>query len=359
MLKSLNSWVLFRCPSRSTFNEQMQQCVNKWAVSDIFPLDTDPQFRRVANFIMATPAPNSYNEEMHPRQFSLPSSVTKLMESISIQKREQSYDNQKSSLKIDSSNRIDEISSKKEGSGVLWSNSYPIMRLSDTPVLERKKYTDGKSNGRNTFKSLPVNENELKYKKVCYYTNWSQYRPGLGKFSPENIDPFLCTHIVYAFAYINNKTLLLTKVEENDEDLYRRVNKLKTRNPNLKTLLGVGGWNMKSDAFSAVVRIRYISILSYIRKHDFDGLETDWEFPGIRGGNSDDKYYFTAFLRVSKYSKEAIFLILNDNNVFKEFKEAALAQSLVTGKSRLLLAAAVAAGREIVANAYEIEKISK
>merc|ERR1719412_621090 len=32
------------------------------------------------------------------------------------------------------------------------------------------------------------------YKVVCYYTNWSQYRPKKGKFLPEDIDPFLCTH---------------------------------------------------------------------------------------------------------------------------------------------------------------------
>ena len=36
-----------------------------------------------------------------------------------------------------------------------------------------------------------------------------------------------------------------------------------------------------------------------------------------------------------------------------------MAQAIVTGKPRLLLAAAVAANQEIVVNGYEIEKISK
>jgi len=46
---------------------------------------------------------------------------------------------------------------------------------------------------------------------------------GPAKFQPEHIDPFLCTHIVYAFAYINNRTLSITKIEPNDEGLYEII----------------------------------------------------------------------------------------------------------------------------------------
>ncbi|XP_008943281.1 PREDICTED: acidic mammalian chitinase-like, partial [Merops nubicus] len=42
------------------------------------------------------------------------------------------------------------------------------------------------------------------YVLSCYFTNWAQYRPGLGKYTPENIDPCLCTHLLYAFAGMSN-----------------------------------------------------------------------------------------------------------------------------------------------------------
>ena len=43
------------------------------------------------------------------------------------------------------------------------------------------------------------------YVRVCYNTSWAQYRPGAGRFLPENVDPFLCTHVVFAFAVINDQ----------------------------------------------------------------------------------------------------------------------------------------------------------
>jgi chitinase len=45
------------------------------------------------------------------------------------------------------------------------------------------------------------------YKRVCYYTNWAQYRPKEGKYLPEDVDANLCTHIVYAFAKLKGNRL--------------------------------------------------------------------------------------------------------------------------------------------------------
>ena len=83
----------------------------------------------------------------------------------------------------------------------------------------------------------------------CYYTNWSQYRDGVGKFLPEDIDPTLCTHLTFSFAKvvavnesIDNNEWTLEPYEWNDldtewsEGLYTRLNNLKKSNPILKVI---------------------------------------------------------------------------------------------------------------------------
>lgn len=44
---------------------------------------------------------------------------------------------------------------------------------------------------------------ETGYKIVCFYSNWAQYRNDPAKYFPEDIDPNLCTHVIFAFAKID------------------------------------------------------------------------------------------------------------------------------------------------------------
>ena len=127
------------------------------------------------------------------------------------------------------------------------------------------------------------------YINVCYYTSWAQYRNDPYKFTAENIDANLCTHINYGFGFVNNHGTNVRTYEWNDEDMYKRVMAKRRENPSLKVYLSVGGWThgtgpFKLAAASESSRATFArNSLHFIKHHDFDGIDIDWEYPGYEG----------------------------------------------------------------------------
>ncbi|XP_038676392.1 acidic mammalian chitinase-like [Scyliorhinus canicula] len=176
------------------------------------------------------------------------------------------------------------------------------------------------------------------YRLVCYFTNWAQYRPGQGKYMPENVDPCLCTHLIYSFAGMKDNQITTTEV--NDVTLYHSFNSLKNKNGNLKTLLSIGGSKFGGQKFSAMAstsktrQIFITSVISFLRGYGFDGLDIDWEYPGTVG-----RKYFTVLA--------------------KEMLAAFEAEAKSSGQSRLLISAAVSAAPGYINMRYEVAQLGK
>lgn len=96
---------------------------------------------------------------------------------------------------------------------------------------------------------------------VCYVGTWAVYRANRGSFSIENIDPTLCTHLIYSFAGLNithDAIRSLDPWQDLTEDYgkggFNRIVQLKARYPHLKVTLAIGGWNEGSSNYSMLVR---------------------------------------------------------------------------------------------------------
>ena len=120
---------------------------------------------------------------------------------------------------------------------------------------------------------------------------------------------------------------------------YERFNNLRLKNPELTTMISLGGWYEGSEKYSDMAanptyRQQFIqSVLDFLQEYKFDGLDLDWEYPGSRLGNPKiDKQNYLALVR--------------------ELKDAFEPHGY-------LLTAAVSPGKDKIDRAYDIKELNK
>ncbi|MEP4374875.1 MAG: glycosyl hydrolase family 18 protein, partial [Algoriphagus sp.] len=123
-------------------------------------------------------------------------------------------------------------------------------------------------------------------------------------YQPEKIPVEKLTHIIYSFTKVIDGEMKFSNEEAAGPKLEALVNQ-KERNPDLKVMIACGGWG--ADGFSDMAlteesRAKFIKSASeFITKYKLDGMDMDWEYPGISGAGTmarpEDTANFTALMK--------------------------------------------------------------
>ncbi|MCR9013762.1 glycoside hydrolase family 18 protein [Aquiflexum gelatinilyticum] len=132
---------------------------------------------------------------------------------------------------------------------------------------------------------------------MAYYVPEKDYKPEL-------IPVEKLTHIIFSFTKVIDGEMKFSKPEISGPKLEALVRQ-KERNPGLKVMVACGGWG--ADGFSdmaltAESRTKFIqSTRDLIEKFQVDGIDMDWEYPGISGAGTkarpEDTRNFTQLMK--------------------------------------------------------------
>ncbi|WP_457865355.1 glycoside hydrolase family 18 protein [Salegentibacter sp. F14] len=161
---------------------------------------------------------------------------------------------------------------------------------------------------------------------MCICTPWQIYpqektnKKIIGYIVGHNVDDKFAeisaqklTHINYAFANIKNGKII--EGDPKDTQRLKKINSLKEKNPDLKVLISVGGWSWSGGFSEAVAtkaaRERFAnSGISFLQKHQIDGIDLDWEYPGQPGAGNphspEDKQNFTSILKLFRKKLDSL-----------------------------------------------------
>jgi len=132
-----------------------------------------------------------------------------------------------------------------------------------------------------------------------------------GLVNTDSINIWRLSHINYAFVDVKDNRAWLHN-EATDTINLRKLSMLKKQKPDLKILISLGGWSWSKNFSDAVLtdtstRNFANSCIDILARFELDGIDIDWEYPGMRGDNNkfrpEDKQHYTLLF---KYLREGL-----------------------------------------------------
>jgi chitinase len=125
-----------------------------------------------------------------------------------------------------------------------------------------------------------------------------------GDIDPGSLPLSKLTHIIISFTEVINKKMAFPNTDQYAK--LRSIVNEKKKYPGLKVMVACGGWGgsggFSDMAASAADRKVFVkSVIHFLEKYNVDGLDIDWEYPGMPGiGNpyrAEDKENFTSLMK--------------------------------------------------------------
>ena len=130
---------------------------------------------------------------------------------------------------------------------------------------------------------------------------------------PEDIAADKLTHVNYAFA--NVKDGKVVEGFTHDKENFEILAGIRKAHPHLKIMVSVGGWTWSGGFSDAALtaesrRVFVLSAVDFVKRHDLDGFDVDWEYPGLPGLDNkhrpEDKENFTALMAELRAGLDAL-----------------------------------------------------
>ena len=131
-------------------------------------------------------------------------------------------------------------------------------------------------------------------------------------YRPQKLPLDKLTHIIYSFTEVIDNEMKFRR-DSSGEKLSLLVDQ-KKKHPHLKVMVACGGWGgsggFSEMASTAANREKFVkSVIRFIEEYKLDGLDIDWEYPGMFGNKNpylpEDRENFTALMRELREAMDA------------------------------------------------------